>query len=223
MSHSLKWKTRKMKWNERWLCFTISKKDFLTACPKLYSAGTQKILKLCQLKRERERQLLGIPQWQFKVECESLAVYPERMGGFSFSYWPASEAKTEGVMEVNPAPPDPFTRSSYCGTGFTINSDLESKLKTQSLVTYRMKYDTIALWRVPIADFEVTSGLLQSGNHASTRYMASLHAQKEELENQNKLQKRAAEESEQSGAKMKLIMLEQWHKSLIKEADKKAL
>ena len=63
-----------------------------------------------------------------------------------------------------------------------------------------MIFDTIALSVIPVADFEVTPGVLQSCSHAYGRYNAHLHAQKEELQKQQKLRKRAAEESELSEA-----------------------
>jgi rubrerythrin len=90
-------------------------------------------------------------------------------------------------------------------------------------VAQRVIYDTIALSGHPVANFEITQGLLQSCSHAHARYTFFREQQKKEKEKQQQQKKRAAEEAELSNAKKKLRTLELTQDSLNKDADRQAL
>ena len=86
-----------------------------------------------------------------------------------------------------------------------------------------MVYDTVSLSGIPVASFEITPGLMQSCKGAYGKYNDYLDEQRKELQKQENLKKRAAEESELNEAKKKVKKLEERLESLNKDADKQAL
>ena len=171
------------------------------------------------------REVLGLLQRQFKVECESFSVDKDRLDSFFHSVIGLPQKpELKELWDLIKLLLTLSHGQAAVERGFSIKSGLlVPNLKTQSLVSQRVICDTIALSGLPVADFEITPGQLQSCSHAHARYTAYLEEQRKEKDKQRKCQKRAAEESELNNAKKKLKKLELTLESLNKDADKQAL
>ena len=178
----------------------------------------------CEIMRQF-RELLGLLQREFRMECENFSVDSERLDSFFHSVVGLPlKPELKELWEVIQHLLTLSHGQAAVERGFSINSDLLApNLKTESVVAQRMVYDTVALSGLPVADFEITPGLLRSCNYAYSRYTTHLSEQKEERQKQNKLQKRAAEETELNEERKKLKKLEHTLVSLTTDADKHAM
>ena len=171
------------------------------------------------------REVLSLLKRQFKVECENFSVDRDRVDTFFHSVIGLPQ-KPE-VKELWDLMKLLLTLShgqAAVERGFSVNKDLLApNLKTQSLVSQRVIHDTIALSGLPVADFEISPGLLKSCSHGHARYTAFLEEEKKEKEKQRQHHKRAAEETELCNAQKKLKTLELTLESVNKDADKHAL
>ena len=72
--------------------------------------------------------------------------------------------------------------------GFSVNKEvLVPNLKEVSLVAQCFIHDTISTWDIQLSDFTITEELLQSCNHANSRYKMYLLDEKEKAKKPEKI------------------------------------
>ena len=107
--------------------------------------------------------------------------------------------------------------------GFSVNKEvLVLNLKEVSLVAQCFIHDTISTWDIQLSDFTIMEELLQSCNHANSRYKMYLLDEGEKAKRPEKIRKRKALQEELNSAKKRKRDWEVTAKKLASEADKRA-
>ena len=107
--------------------------------------------------------------------------------------------------------------------GFSVNKEvLAPNLREVSLVAQRFIHDTISTQDIQLSDFTITEELLQSCNHANSRYKMYLIDEEEKAKQPEKIRKRKALQEELDSAKKRKKDWEITAQKLVSEADMRA-